>query len=141
MNLPIFLQSIELTSKNGRLYFERVAEKRILADWNQGQLKDLKSGSVYVYFDSNDKALYVGETGGGIKARSRFPTSDHRKTTWWQEWRSLYFLPCSDRTDRLTLELLLVLSYQPKGNTKPGSRLISKMFSPSLQNREDYRAV
>jgi hypothetical protein len=131
MNRSAFLKSVQETAKRGQIYFVGAAKKRTLDEWNQRKLKDSKKGSVYVYFDANLNALYVGETGGGIKARSNFITSKHRNATWWKRWKHIYFLPCSDRTDRLTLELLLILSYQPKGNTKPGPRLIKKMFPSS----------
>ena len=35
----------------------------------------------------------------------------------------------ADAALEIALELLLVLSYQPKGNVKPGPRVIRKMFS------------
>lgn len=89
--------------------------------------KDSKNGAVYVYF-RNKTALYIGETGRGVKERTHFKTSRHTDTEWWGEWNHMKFLPVADRTDRLLLELLLILSYAPKHNQKPGPRKFSILF-------------
>src|SRR6266480_3228427 len=103
----LFRKSLKTASERAKLYFDYRAEKRVRTDWDiKGALKDLKKGSVYVYFDARNRALYIGQTGGGVKQRVHFVTSDHRKTTWWKKWKYLYFLPCLNCTDRLTLELL-----------------------------------
>lgn len=125
-----FLTSLRRAARHARNFFTAKAEKRLLADWKRkGGLRDQKKGSVYVYFDSNRRALYVGETGGGIKERAGFPTARHRNQPWWRNWRYLYFYACSDQTERVTLELLLILAYRPKANRKPAARTIARMYA------------
>jgi hypothetical protein len=95
----------------------------------KGKLGDDGSGAVYVYFDENNVALYVGEAGRPIKKRMHDQTSPHTTTEWWDSWTSVRFLQIQDRTDRLTLELLLILAMKPKHNSKPGPREFDSMFA------------
>jgi excinuclease UvrABC nuclease subunit len=89
---------------------------------------DNKNGSVYVYLKKG-KALYVGETGGGVKERTHFQTSRHTDTQWWSNWDLIQFLPVTNRTDRLLLELLLILALAPKYNQKPGARKFNQIIT------------
>lgn len=108
--------------KSASNYFEQASESRSLNDWNKRQLADAGRGSVYVYFDKQRKALYVGQTSRNIKTRARDPESDHRQKIWWKRWVYLRFVPCEDAVERCTLELLLILHYLPTGNSNPGPR-------------------
>jgi hypothetical protein len=103
------------TEKDRKTYFAR------------GKLGDSGIGAVYVY-SKNEEALYVGQSGRHIKRRMHDQTSPHKKKKWWKEWDKVAFLNIKNRTDRLTLELLLILSLQPKYNVKPEARKISEMY-------------
>ena len=96
---------------------------------SKGTLGDAGKGAVYVYFDQDQNALYVGETGRAIKRRMHDKTSPHKGSRWWKKWTHVRLLPMPNRTDRLAMELLLVLALQPPYNTKPGARLASSLFS------------
>lgn len=112
-----------------REWFESETEKITRDEYkNKGGLGDKKTGSVYVYYKQINEVLYVGETGGGVKERTHFPTARHITTDWWDQWKYLRFLPISNQTDRLILELLLILAYKPRYNKKPGTRPIEKLF-------------
>ena len=93
----------------------------------KGKLCDNGKGAVYVYFKGS-KALYVGEAGRPIKRRMHDKTSPHKDQPWFKEWTRVRFVNLPERTDRLTLELFLILAYKPKNNVKPGSRSIGSMF-------------
>lgn len=105
------------------------AKIRTREQWDaKGQLGDQGNGAVYVFFDAHDRAIYVGESGRTIKSRQHDETSPHKRAPWWPSWTKVGFVPVSDRTDRLTLELLLILGLSPEANEKPGSREINAMF-------------
>ena len=91
-------------------------------------MNDARTGAVYVYYDSEDIPLYVGQTKRGIKARLYDQTSPHKKKTWWAKWHVMRFVQLTDEMDRLTLEFLLILAYQPKWNVKPRAKAISDLF-------------
>jgi hypothetical protein len=92
------------------------------------KLGDSGKGAVYAYFDKHQGTLYVGQAGRPIKRRMHDELSKHKLAKWWKSWETVRFVQLEDRTDRLTLELLLVLALKPKYNSKPGAREISKMF-------------
>ena len=92
------------------------------------RMNDARTGAVYVYYDSEDIPLYVGQTKRGIKARLYDQTSPHKKKTWWAKWHVMRFVQLTDEMDRLTLEFLLILAYQPKWNVKPRAKAISDLF-------------
>ena len=97
--------------------------------FERGKLGDDGSGAVYAYFDERADALYVGQTGRKIKERQHDETSPHKDTEWWDHWRTVRFLQMENETDRLTLELMLILSLQPIYNASPGRREWDAMFA------------
>jgi hypothetical protein len=97
-------------------------------DWNKhGGLRDSGSGAVYAFFGNHNKTLYVGQTGASLKARAKYETSCHYDTKWWKQWRSLRFLNFQNGTDRLAVELLLILALEPRYNVKPCFRPVGHM--------------
>ncbi len=95
----------------------------------KGKLGDKGTGAVYAYFDASGAALYIGEASRPIKRRMHDKTSPHKATEWWELWTTVRFLQVQNQTDRLTLELLLILALKPKFNSKPGPREFSTMFT------------
>ena len=51
-----------------------------------------------------------------------------KDTVWWKSWKTVRFLQVQNETDRLTLELHLILALKPPHNSKPGSREFGSMF-------------
>ncbi len=112
-------------------WFKSRATVRTRYQWEaKGQLGDQGNGSVYAFFDAQGHAVYVGETGRSIKSRQHDQTSPHKYARWWGRWTKVWFVALPNRTDRLTLELLLVLRLSPEFNVKPGRRKIKAMFEP-----------
>ena len=105
----------------------KATEKDRQCYFSRGKLGDNGRGAVYVY-SKNGKALYVGESGRHIKRRMHDKTSPHKEKKWWNEWNQVAYLNIENRTDRLTLELLLILSLHPEHNIKPEARKIDDMF-------------
>jgi hypothetical protein len=96
--------------------------------WNKRDgLGDSRDGAVYAFFGRNGSTLYVGQTGASLKARANYETSCHYDAVWWDKWTTLRFLNIDDETDRLALELLLILSLAPKHNVKPRFRRLANM--------------
>lgn len=89
---------------------------------------DRGNGAVYVYFDAQDQAVYVGETGRHVKSRLHDQTSAHKNSIWWKTWATMRFLPMSDKSDRLIMETLLITSLNPKHNVKPGQINVAEIF-------------
>ena len=117
------------TATSAKVWFEAESELVKKAQFKTtGGLKDAGTGAVYVYF-RNKNVEYVGETSRKVKARMHDVTSPHKKAKWWPTWTHMRFLQISNRTDRLTLELLLVLGYLPKYNEKPGARSADELFA------------
>lgn len=127
-----FRHSLEKASEDAKEFFcAQSAEKDRTAFFAKGQLGDDGTGAVYAYFDAAGKALYIGESCRFIKRRMHDQTSPHKHASWWATWTTVRFLQVPDRTDRLTLELLLILALQPPFNTKPGARAWASMFEMS----------
>ena len=59
--------------------------------------------------------------------RANYESSLHYDTVWWKQWKRLRFLNIEVETDRLALELLLILALAPKHNLKPRFRPLLKM--------------
>lgn len=89
---------------------------------------DRGNGAVYVYFDAQGQAVYVGETGRHVKSRLHDQTSPHKNSIWWKTWSTMRFLPMSDKSDRLIMETLLITSLNPKHNVKPGQINVAEIF-------------
>ena len=123
-------QSLERASLDAKeLLLASAASKSRDHYFAKGQLGDSGRGAVYAYFASDGSALYVGETGRPIKHRMHDQTSPHKDAEWWSIWTTVRFLQVPHRTDRLSLELLLILALKPTFNSKPGSREFAAMFS------------
>ncbi|PMZ05651.1 hypothetical protein C1Y08_27950 [Pseudomonas sp. FW306-02-F02-AA] len=131
--MPMFAslrQSIERASTDAKdLFLSATAPNNRETYFAKGKLGDNGTGAVYAYFDKEGQALYVGVTGRTIKMRQHDQTSPHKKTTWWDRWETVRFIQISSETDRLTLELLLILALKPPHNSKPGPRDFAAMFS------------
>lgn len=133
MSKEILRKSLAQASSNAKeLFFDKAQPKTREQYFAKAQLGDDGCGAVYAYFDRHGNALYVGEAGRPIKRRMHDQTSPHKKAEWWESWESIRFLQIHDRTDRLTLELLLILSLRPEHNSKPGPRDLSKMFENEI---------
>lgn len=95
----------------------------------RGKLCDDGSGCVYVYYavdinDTQENALYVGQTGRTIKARQHDIKSPHNKKSWWKDWTHLRFVNIKDKVDRQILEFLLIVSLAPTCNKSPKSKCL-----------------
>jgi hypothetical protein len=93
----------------------------------RGGIDDSGEGAVYVYY-LKGKAIYVGQTGRGVKERTRYVTSRHNKKSWWDGWSEMRLIQMPDETERLILEFNLILAYQPKMNVKPKAKAIDDLF-------------
>jgi hypothetical protein len=122
-------QSLERASSDANAWFSSAAVSKGRNDFfAKGKLGDNGTGAVYAYFDANGEALYVGEASRPIKHRMHDEKSPHKNTVWWESWETVRFVQVQDRTDRLALELLLILALQPPFNSKPGVRGVGAMF-------------
>ncbi|MES2250104.1 MAG: hypothetical protein V4645_22735 [Pseudomonadota bacterium] len=128
--LETLRKSLEKTASDAKdMFLATTTPKTREVFLSRGQLGDEGTGAVYAYFDADGRAVYVGETGRRIKSRMHDETSPHAKAAWWPSWTAMRFLRVSDRTDRLTLELLLILALEPPFNAKPGARVFAEMFA------------
>ena len=128
--IAAFRQSLECAALNANELFlssAKVGSRPLY--FAKGQLGDSGQGAVYAYFAANESALYVGETKRRIKQRMHDQTSPHKDALWWNSWTTVRFLQVSDRTDRLALELLLILALKPAFNSKPGPREFAVMLT------------
>lgn len=127
--LQLFLNSLSSSADAARAWFMAETSAKSRDDYfAKGKLGDPGNGAVYAYFCKDGKPLYVGEAGRPIKRRMHDQTSPHKNGQWWKSWETVRLLPVGDRTDRLTLELLLVLAFNPQFNVKPGQRQLHQMF-------------
>ena len=125
----VFLKSLANTTLAARNWFWASTAERTREEYfAKGKLGDAGKGAVYVYLNAHHEPLYVGEAGRPIKRRMHDLTSPHKKATWWNEWTTVRLLAVHDRTDRLTLELLLILGCKPQFNRKPGACEVEAMF-------------
>jgi GIY-YIG catalytic domain len=122
-------RSLACVAKDAKDWFwSATTEKTRDEYFAKGKLGDDGSGAVYAYLDENNKALYIGEAGRPIKRRMHDEKSPHKHANWWECWKKVRFLQMPCRTDRLALELLLILACKPPYNTKPGPRDYRVMF-------------
>lgn len=121
---------LQSASEAARSLFEASA---ILIEGKTGfsrqKMGDNGKGAVYVYYDEAMQAIYVGQTSRHVKARLYDQTSPHQKKTWWQGWKTMRFLPLNLVEDRLVLETLLIISYLPTYNVKPGKIVVENLLS------------
>lgn len=111
-----------------QLFFAATTPKSRDDYFAKGQLDDAGTGAVYAYLAADGTALYVGEASRPIKRRMHDQTSPHKNTPWWDSWTNVRLLSVTNRTDRLALELLLILTLQPAYNSKPAARDFAAMF-------------
>jgi len=122
-------KSLGATADVAKLWFESRTEPKSRAVFEaKGKLGDDGNGAVYVYFDKNDNALYVGLTSRKVKCRLHDQTSPHKKKPWWKDWTTMRFVQLSDDMDRQIMEFLLILSYSPKHNEKPKAKNLDELL-------------
>lgn len=132
-NIESLQRSLRRAEHDAKNLFEVTAQSKSRQQYfARGQLGDLGPGAVYAYFDEEGKALYVGESGRPIKRRMHDQTSPHKKAAWWLEWKTVRFLQIEDLTERLVLEILLILALEPQYNSKPEPRDLSTIFKHSV---------
>jgi hypothetical protein len=84
-NTQILRNSLAVSADIAKAWFQGRAPLKPRSDFvAKGKLGDEGCGCVYVYYsvengNTKESALYVGQTGGGIKARPHFQTSPHNK--------------------------------------------------------------
>lgn len=128
------IASIELSCEAAVELFLQSSVSYSRKDFDRrGALAKHDSGVVYMYLaeasDGGDGgALYIGVTSRSPRARLHDQTSPHIATDWWKDWKTFRCLDVSNETDRLTLELLLILAYSPEFNIRPGGRDFPDMF-------------
>ncbi len=101
-------------------YLERtvpITRERFL---KRGGIRDDGQGAVYSYHDP-ESTLYIGITGHRVKSRLTTPTSPHSQKQWWPLWDEMRFLSMTNRSERETLEYLLILGLAPEFNQKPSA--------------------
>lgn len=131
--LQLFRESLTITAHAAKNWFwAKTCPKSREEFFARGKLGDAGIGAVYAFLNENGEPLYVGEAGRPIKRRMHDQTSPHKRAEWWGEWRTVRLLSVPDRTDRLTLELMLVLACNPQYNVKPGKRRLDQMYGMSL---------
>ena len=124
-----FRQSLRNAARDAKDWFwSKSTEKTRTEYFAKGKLGDDGSGAVYIYLADNQSALYIGEAGRPIKKRMHDKESPHKCAGWWKRWKTVRFVQMRNRTDRLTLELLLILACKPLHNRKPGPRDYDEMF-------------
>lgn len=125
-----YVRSLYAAADAATDWFRSVATNKTPTEWKKrGGLDDAGTGAVYAFFGAHDGALYVGQTSTSLKQRALYPTSRHYDALWWKNWRTVRFLNITDETDRLSLELLLILGLLPKHNKKPSARAMNDMLS------------
>ena len=121
--LSDFQTSVVTASETAKALFE---QERVSIDSfrKRGSFALRLRGGVYVVEDAAG-VLYVGQTGRTLNARFFWTITDnHASKAWFERAQKLWFMPLSNATDRLLLELLLIVAYQPIFNKKPASRPI-----------------
>lgn len=121
--------SLNTTAEQARPWFEgrSIALTKTEFGGRSPRGKSPKCG-VYVYYGAGATPLYVGQSKRRIKLRLYDQTSPHAQKPWWGNWTDLRFLAVEKETDRLVLELLLILAYAPPHNRKPAGVPIDTLF-------------
>jgi hypothetical protein len=121
--------AVDKASATAMEYFKSRSAKLDRNDFEKkGSVSDFSVGCVYIFFDAEQNALYVGQTSHSIKARSRYQTSPHAKKDWWKHWKFVHAVEARSEVERLILELLLILAYKPSSNKRPKIRAINALF-------------
>lgn len=117
------------TSAKAKTWFEQRTRSYSASEFKaRGGLNDSGRGAVYVYFDGTSRALYVGMTKRKVKARLHDQTSPHKRKKWFKKMASMRFMQLENDMDRLTLEFLLILAYEPAYNEKPRAVRPNELF-------------
>ena len=117
VTIEFLRQSIDSSAALACQWFEaQSAPKTRETFFARGQLGDVGSGAVYVYYSAEGCALYVGQTGRTVKSRQHDETSPHKLKEWWNQWVVMRFVNVEDHMDRLKLEFMLILACRPKYN-------------------------
>jgi hypothetical protein len=130
--LPIdqFKTSLAQVAVDARAWFEHSSLTLTRSAFEGRSAKGTAPRSaVYVYYGPEGQALYVGQSSRAVKARLYDQTSPHAKKAWWQHWTSIRHLTLGDETDRLVLELALIVAYAPPHNSKPAGKHVSSLFA------------
>jgi hypothetical protein len=132
MPLPIdrFKASLAQVADDARAWFEHSSSPLSRHAFEGRSAKGTAPrAAVYVYYGSEGVALYVGQSGRAVKARLYDQTSPHARKSWWKDWTSMRHLTLADETDRLVLELALIIAYAPPHNSKPAGKHVSSLFA------------
>ncbi len=127
---------LKSASDSAKQWFEEQTVKVSKEKLSRSKMGDTGKGTVYVYFNSDKSALYVGQTSRHVKARLYDQTSPHKKKDWWGYFEHIRFVQMQDPIDRLVLEFLLILAYSPTENRNPQSKKIEELFSNFVVNSE-----
>ncbi|MDB5240890.1 MAG: hypothetical protein JWP57_1515, partial [Spirosoma sp.] len=120
--------SLQLASDAAKIMFESATVPVGKSSFSRSKMGDNGTGAVYVYYDANGDAIYVGQTGRYVKSRLYDKTSPHAQKAWYNNWVEMRFLPMQKDADRLVLEFLLIIAYQPPNNLKPSSINVKDLF-------------
>lgn len=113
-------QSLYVAAQAARGWYENRTAFVVRESFDsRGGLNDDGTGAVYSYFDEDNIPLYVGITSGKVKNRIYVKTSRHVDKPWWNRWKTMRFAQIADDVDRQLLEYLLIVAYNPSGNSKP----------------------
>lgn len=129
VSTSLIRQSIAMSSDLAKVWFEDRATKKSLEEFKlRGGLRESSKGFVYAYFSADDRAIYIGQTSRGVKARLYDQTSPHMQKTWWSDWAYVRFVSLPKDMDRLVLEFLLILAYSPIENKKPAAINVDELL-------------
>lgn len=131
MNIPTetLRKSLSASADVALLWFENRTESKNRSVFDtKGKLGDAGEGAVYVYYDHDGTALYVGQTSRNVKARLYDKTSPHKEKSWWPQWATMRFVQLPDEMDRLILEFMLILAYSPTHNEKPKAKNLNELL-------------
>lgn len=129
MHVAKLRRSLDETAGIARDWFEDTARIITRTDFERrSPVGTAPKCGVYVYFAEDGSALYAGQSKRRIKLRLHDQTSPHSRKRWWDSWSTIRFLPIAEETDRLVLELLLIIAYAPPYNSKPRGIPANSLF-------------
>lgn len=130
MHVAAFKDALDAAASRAKDWFEHDANEIPRRDFEPRSAAGTspKCG-VYVYVGADGSALYVGQSKRRIKLRLHDQTSPHARKPWWASWSQVRFLPIACETDRLVLELLLIVAYAPPHNRKPAGIPVAALFA------------
>ncbi|MEE9343116.1 MAG: GIY-YIG nuclease family protein [Gammaproteobacteria bacterium] len=121
--------SLRVASKDAKKWFLDKSISSPRSDWKKVSCiaKNIRN-IVYAFFDEAGSCIYVGVSKVELKKRIHYKTSPHAKKPWWRKWKTVNVLEISNASDRLFLEMLLIISLMPSENMKPAGRNIKDVF-------------